>query len=127
MDDLVKYLKSRITDGMSLEDIVSVFEQMCRIPIEDDMILFETGTFSFTGKPLFYFSMVRQFPNDEEEYFQIHTEVLYKPDKENKVFQTSVWNEEIKEDIFDYIRRSQDFEYAKKEEYVKIEIFMDET
>lgn len=62
MDNLVKYLKNRITDKMTLEDIVSTFEQMCRMPIENDMILFETGTFSFTGEPLFYFSLVRQFP-----------------------------------------------------------------
>lgn len=127
MDNLVEYLKNRITVGMKLEDIVTVFEQMCRIPIEDDMVLFETGTFSFTGKPMFYFSLVRQFPNDEEEYYQIHVEVLYEPVRANKMFHTSVWSEEINEDIFEYIRKSQDFAYAKREEYVQVDIFMDET
>ncbi|HKM20911.1 MAG TPA: hypothetical protein VJZ01_02585 [Lachnospiraceae bacterium] len=37
------------------------------------MILFETGTFTFTGEPLFQISLVRQFPNDDEEY--IKTEI----------------------------------------------------
>lgn len=127
MDNLVEYLKNRIIVGMKLEDIVTVFEQMCRIPMEDDMVLFETGTFSFAGKPMFYFSLVRQFPNDEEEYYQIHVEVLYKPARANKMFHTSVWSEEINEDIFEYIRKSQDFAYAKREEYVQVDIFMDET
>ena len=52
---------------------------MCNIPTEEDIILFETETYSFTGKPMFYFSLVRQFPDDEEEYYQIHVDVLYSP------------------------------------------------
>ena len=63
------------------------------------MILFETGTYSFTGKPMFNFSLVRQFPNDEEEYYQIHVDVLYIPTEENKDFQRTIWNEDIEEDI----------------------------
>ena len=47
------------------DSIVSVFEEMCNMPLKEDMILFETGTYSFTGKPMFNFSLVRQFPNDE--------------------------------------------------------------
>ena len=72
-------MKNRISDKSGLEDIVNVFEQMCNIPTEEDIILFETETYSFTGKPMFYFSLVRQFPDDEEEYYQIHVDVLYSP------------------------------------------------
>lgn len=61
-----------------------MFEEMCNMPLKEDMILFETGTYSFTGKPMFNFSLVRQFPNDEEEYYQIHVDVLYIPTEENK-------------------------------------------
>lgn len=127
MDKLVKYLEKNITEKMPIGDIVSVFEKMCQIPVEDDMILFETGTFNFTGEPLFYFSMVRQFPNDDEEYFQINVDIRYKPTDENKVFQESVWNEELNENIFDYIRSSQAYAYAKSNKYFQIEIYMDET
>ena len=45
---------------------------MCNMPLKEDMILFETGTYSFTGKPMFNFSLVRQFPNDEEDII-LHT------------------------------------------------------
>lgn len=78
-ENLLKYMKNRISDKSGLEDIVNVFEEMCNILIEEYIILFGTGTYSFTGKPMFYFSLVRQFPDDEEEYYQIHVDVLYSP------------------------------------------------
>ena len=71
---------------MPLPDIVKAFEEMCEEQIDNDMILFETGTFSFTGEPLFYFSLVRQFPNDDDEYYQIHVDVLFKPNITNHEF-----------------------------------------
>ena len=64
-ESLLGYLQNSISDNSSLEHIVSVFEEMCNMPLKEDMILFETGTYSFTGKPMFNFSLVRQFPNDE--------------------------------------------------------------
>ena len=85
-ESLLGYLQNSISDNSSLEHIVSVFEEMCNMPLKEDMILFETGTYSFTGKPMFNFSLVRQFPNDEEEYYQIHVDVLYIPTEENKDF-----------------------------------------
>lgn len=104
-ESLLGYLKNSISDNSSLEHIVSVFEEMCNMPLKEDMILFETGTYSFTGKPMFNFSLVRQFPNYEEEYYQIHVDVLYIPTEENKDFQRTIWNEDIEEDIFSYIKR----------------------
>lgn len=127
MKKLIKFLEDRITDRMPLEDIVMVFEEMCNMHVKEDMILFETGTFSFTGEPLFYFSVIRQLPNEEEEFCQIHMEVLYKPTNENKTFSETTWNEEISENIFDYIRESQAFAFCKNEEYIKVKIYLDET
>ena len=58
---------------MSVEEIVDVFEQMCSTPLEEDMVLFETGTFTaFSKEPFFQISLVRQFSNDDEEFYQIH-------------------------------------------------------
>lgn len=124
---MVEYLKSRITNQSQLQEIVNVFEQACQEYGSNDMILFETGTFSFTGSPLFYFSLVRQFSNEEDEFYQIHVDVLYESNQENKVFSETVWNEEISENIFDYIRNSQVYLSAKGSEIVKVDIYMDET
>lgn len=127
MDSFVQFLKDKITDKMPLEDIVNVFELMCSTPLEEDMILFETGTFAFTGNPMFQISLVRQFPNDDEEFYQIHVDILYEPTSENNIFHEATWNEDLEENIFDYIRKSAAFTYAKNKEYIKVEIYLDET
>ncbi len=126
-DALVAYLKERIEDNASLESLVDAFEDMCRIPMEDDMILFETGTFSFTGKPLFQFSLARQFPNEEEEYYQLHMDVLYNPTPQNEQFKGATWNEDIDGNFFEYIRNSDIYNRLKDEMYIEIDVYMDET
>ncbi len=71
--------------------------------------------------------MVRQFPNDEEEYYQIHIDVLYIPTKENMIFKQATWNEDIEENIFDYIRKTPAFAYCKENVFSRVEIYLDET
>ncbi|MFR5401522.1 MAG: hypothetical protein ACLTH3_16670 [Lachnospira sp.] len=113
---------------MSVEEIVDVFEQMCSTPLEEDMVLFETGTFTaFSKEPFFQISLVRQFSNDDEEFYQIHVVILYKPTAENKIFSETTWDEDLDENIFDYIRKSASFAYARNHEYIEVKIYMDET
>ena len=72
MENLIKFLEEKITDKMPVEGIVDVFEQMCSTPLEEDMVLFETGTFTaFSKEPFFQISLVRQFSNDDEEFIEI--------------------------------------------------------
>lgn len=125
--NILKYLKSEINETMQLSELVDVFEKMCQIPIEADMILFETGTFSFSDQPMFYFSLARQYPNGEEEYFQLHLDIQYKPSNKNKLFSGSIWNEDIGEDFFSFVRNSDAYLSMKNEKIAKIDIYMDET
>ena len=127
MKDFIKQLKEVINEDASVQDIVDRFEEMCREPRDNDMILFESGTFSFTGEELFCFSLVRQFPNEEEEYYQIHVDVLFETNDENKTLSESVWNEDIEENIFEYVRKSESFSYAISDTYKRVDIYMDET
>lgn len=127
MENMMAFLKDRLGGRPSLERIVYVFEEMCGIPAEDDTILFETGTYSFTGRPLFYISLVRQLPDGNGEYIQLHVDVSYNPVAESGGFCEAVWNEDLDESIFEYIRRSPAFEYARTREYTSIEVYMDET
>ena len=61
MENLIKFLEEKITDKMPVEGIVDVFEQMCSTPLEEDMVLFETGTFTdFSKEPFFQISLVPQ-------------------------------------------------------------------
>ena len=128
MKQSLKFLKERITDRMSLEDMVSIFEDLCREPIEDEMVLFETGTFTaISDKPLFQLSLVRQAPNEDEEFYQIHLDIFYEANRENQIFSESTWDEDLEENIFDYIRASEVFAYAKEQEYQAVKIYLEET
>ena len=114
----------------SLDDLISVFEEMCEIPIEEElekMILFETGTYSFTGKPMFNFSLVRQYPNEEEEYYQLHLDIMFEPTSDNSSYEQATWSFEIEDNIFDYIRKSREYMCLKDIPIAKIEVYMDET
>ena len=95
MNHLIQSLKEKITDQMSLEDMVNVFEEMCGTPFDEEMILFETGTFTrLSNEPLFQISLVRQVPNDDEEFYQVHLDIFYKPTSENAEFNESIWDED---------------------------------
>lgn len=128
MENLIKFLEEKITDKMPVEEIVDVFEQMCSTPLEEDMVLFETGIFTaFSKEPFFQISLVRQFSNDDEEFYQIHVDILYEPTAENKIFSEATWDEDLNGNIFDYIRKSDVLAYAKNHKYIEVKTYMDET
>lgn len=128
MKQSLEYLKERITDKMSLEEMVAIFEDLCREPIDDEMILFEVGTFTnVSDKPLFQLSLVRQAPNEDEEFYQVHLDIFYEASQENQIFSESIWDEDLEENIFDYIRASEVFNYAKEQEYQAVRIYLEET
>lgn len=127
---ILEYLQNATAGKNSLDELISVFEKMCEIPVEQEeerMLLFETGTYSFSGKPMFYFSLVRQYPNEEEEYYQLHLDVMYEPTVSNSSFQQVTWSFDIEESIFDYIRKSKEYSLLKDIDIGKIDIYMDET
>ena len=128
MKQSLEFLRERITDKMPLEEMVAIFEDLCREPIEDEMVLFETGTFTtISDKPLFQLSLVRQAPNEDEEFYQVHLDIFYKASQDNQIFNESTWYEDLEENIFDYIRKSEVFAYAKEQEYQAVKIYLEET
>ena len=128
MKQSLEFLKDRITDKMPLEDMVEIFEDLCSVPIEDEMILFETGAYSaISNKPLFQLSLVRQAPNEDEEFYQVHLDIFYEASQDNQIFSESTWDEDLDENIFDYIRNSEVFAYAREQEYQAVKIYLEET
>ena len=128
MKQSLEFLRERITDKMPLEEMVAIFEELCREPIANEMVLFETGTFTaISDKPMFQLSLVRQVPNEDEEFNQIHLDIFYEASRENQIFSESTWDEDLEENIFDYIRASEVFAYAREQEYQEVKIYMDQT
>lgn len=127
-----KILRSSISDHMTLDEIISKFEKMCGFDLEledpeDDVRLFEAGTHDFSGEEVFYFSLVRQFPNEEEEFCQLHLDVLYSPDDAKRELSESAWSFDIEMDFFAYVRNSRAYMAVKDQDMMKIDVYMDET
>ena len=122
------YLKAAVTEQTPVAEMIDVFEKMCQSKVEEDSVLFETGTFAFTGKPSFWFMVVRQFPDGEGEYYQVHLELSFTPDEENRAFKDIIWSDQLEgESIFDFIRASAPFAYAGSHTVQSVNIYWDET
>lgn len=135
MTDFTGYLESRIGDSATLPELVDAFEKMCQLPLEnkdaEELLLFETGTFTFSQKRHFYFSLVRQFSNeedeDEDEYIQVRMDVKYRPEEKTKPFHGAIWSDELEGDFFAFVRNSPAFSAVKDDQIAGIYINVDET
>ena len=125
---LLEYLKSNISTDNTLDEIINVFEEMCEIPIvEDDLLMNEYGVYNFTGKGWFYYDLVRQYPDGEGEFYQIKVSVMFSPDKENRLLYKTLWSDDTDEYFFDYIRKSNGYDYASTHKIESVDIRIDQT
>lgn len=122
-------LRDSIHDGMTLDEMIDAFAEMCKISVGDpDDLLFETGTYNFTGQKLFHFNLVRQFQfMDEDEYVQLHLDVLYTTSLLTAPLHNIEWDSTIEADFFDMIRSSRDYRVVKNMPIAKVNVFIEET
>ena len=126
--EMAEFLKKNSDEKKSLLELLNVFEQMCRnYESSNSMLLFETGTFNFGGNPMLYFSLVRQFPNDDEEYFQVHLDVIFKADILPESTSEAIWDIEMQGDFFEFVRSSEICNTLKNAEISEIDVYVDET
>ena len=125
--ELLEYLKNNISTSNSLDEIINIFEEMCKTPIEEDLLLNEYGVYDFTGEDLFYYDLVRQYPDGEDEYYQLRVSIMFFPDEENRYLEDTLWSDDTDENFFDYICKSDGYRYAKKHKLKSIDIRIDQT
>ncbi len=125
--ELLEYLKNNILINNSLDEIINIFEEMCRTPIEEDLLLNEFGVYDYTGEDLFYYDLVRQYPDGEDEYYQLRVSIAFFPDAENRCLEDTLWSDDSDENFFDYIKKSDGYAYAKAHEFKSIDIRIDRT
>ena len=123
----MNFLKENISANNSVDEIVAVFEEMCKTPIEEDLLLLEYGVYDFTGKDMFYFDLVRQYPDGDGEYYQLRVSMIFAPDKENKKLNDTLWSDDTDEYFFDYIRKSSGYNYAQNHQIKDVDIRIDQT
>lgn len=131
LQKLVVYrkLNETIREGMTLDEMVDAFEDMCQIPVGDpDDLLFETGTFQFTGEKLFHFSLVRQFQfMDDDEYVQLRLDVTYTPCLKTKLLYTSKWGGLTEGDFFSAVKNSRSYHIARDLPILQVQVRVEET
>ena len=125
--EMLEFLKNNISTEQTLDEIINTFEEMCKTPIEEDLLLSEYGVYDFTGEDLFYYDLVRQYPDGEDEYFQLRVSIMFSPDEENRFLQDTLWSDDSDENFFDYIKKSDGYAYAKVHEFKSIDIRIDQT
>ena len=89
---LAELLKSSVKEDMSLDEMLTAFEEMCQYPVEDvapedEMLLFESGTYSFDEDevPSSIFQWCGSFPiMKTTRFYQIHLDVIYVSDSGNE-------------------------------------------
>lgn len=122
-------LRDSVRDGMNPDALIDAFAAMCRLPVgEPDDLLFETGTFYFTGKKLFYFCLVRQFQlPGEEEYVQLHLDVRYAPSPATKRLECTEWGSLTEGDFFAMVRSGEAYRAVKDKPIAQVEVYIEET
>ena len=124
---LLNFLKDNISTDNTVDEIINVFEEMCKTPVEEDLLLLEYGVYDFTGEELFYYDLVRQYPDEEDEYYQLRVSLMFSPDEINRELQDTLWSDDTSENFFDCIRKSSGYEYAKNHIIKSIDIRIDQT
>ena len=124
---LLEFLKNNISVNNTIDEIINIFEEMCKIPIEQDLLLNEYGVYAFTGEDLFYYDLVRQYPDGEDEYYQLRVSIVFSPDEENRGLEDTLWSDDTDDNFFDYIRKSDGYDYVKNHKLISIDIRIDQT
>lgn len=126
-ESLELYLKERLGSIQTLGDGLKLFKKMCRLDTssEMDMKLFQYGIWSWTKHRYFEVSFVRQlqFPSSEDEYWQINLVLSYPAnDQLRELEKGSFWDEEVKGDFFEAIKRDPAFVLLKDTKPEKVTV-----
>ncbi|MBQ8027335.1 MAG: hypothetical protein IJ261_04380, partial [Clostridia bacterium] len=132
LDEMWEYLNmyTESEQGMSLAELVDVFEEMSKKPIESvdsewDGVLFET--YEWDGD--FVFSLARQIPNGyDDEFYQLHMDVYYScSDSSYESFSELDWGDSGDANFFKGVRNSQAYTALKDEPIIAVDIYIDGT
>ena len=132
MRKALMFLKKNIKTSMTLPEMVDIFEQMSKMPIDtdDDTLLLDTCYYdpTFSGKIVHIFSLVRQIPNDEDEYYQLRLEITLETQETAISFPEPIWSDALEgQDFFEAVKNSTPYNQAINQKILKAEIYLNQT
>lgn len=124
-----RILNDSIREDMTLEEMICAFETMCKTSVgEPDDVLFETGTYPFSGEKRFYFCLVRQFQFlDDNEYVQLHLEVTYEPRAKTNLLYNSKWGSPLDPEFYSMVKSSKAFRTVRELPMTGVKVWVDRT
>lgn len=131
LNNMEEALRRAIEGKTTLPDLVDAFEATCRAYLwtpddEDDLLLFETGNYSFTGTPTFQFSLTRQIPDGQGEYLQLHLTAHYPPRPFGLLLTRTRWSFRTP-DFFGAVRGSKPYKLLEAEPILAVDCYTDGT
>lgn len=119
--------KGFLIDSPDVEKAVDAFLEFSsyKFECEQDEMLWETGSYNFTGEKLYYFCLVRQFQlEDEDEFWQLHLKLMYEENPQILKETNTYWESEG--EFFDTILNSSTYKSLIGKE-CKCNIYFEET
>ena len=105
--EIYQFLRENITEDSSLEEMLDVFAQMSRIPVDSstDMYLYEVHSYEFEGAEYVYCHIVRQVDEPgSDEFIQLSLDVTYLYDEDMAGFDEVTWFERDASGFVSYIQ-----------------------
>ena len=116
-----EYRQGDIEECETAVELVTEFMEMEEQELDIDQLLFpETET-------MFCFSLVRRFPDVEDEFFRIHMDVKFSISEDNRNLTTTLLSDQIAGDFFDAVLASDIFKQLSNEEMQDVCIYIDVT
>lgn len=127
-DDKQQRLLLKLADEMdhvnTLEQAVDLFFDVVEMADDNDeeRLLYEVGYF-----PDCCFCLVRQIPNEDNKYCQLHLEMHYDMEDAPQGLSECKWHAKGDEDLRAYVYQSEAFRLLKDLKEEKMSVFVDET
>ena len=72
-------------------------------------------------------SVARQYDTYDDEYMQLRVNIVFEKNNDTPDILDSIWSDMIDGSIFDYIRESEVYEWAKNKKIKDVTVNLDET
>lgn len=111
--DIYRQIRSAVTDESSLEEMLTAFEEMCRIPVETttEMFLYEVYSYESDGNAYLMCHIVRQVDEPgSDEFIQLSLDIEYLLDEDLADFKETTWIEADTSGFLHHIRSGEIYE-----------------
>lgn len=126
---LCKMLEKEAKQAETLDQAIDAFFKVVSSakPNDEEMLLYEVECYPFDGTGECLFSLVRQTPTRDDEFYQMHMDVTFEAGEEERQLNECEWHEEGDDDLREYVHRSKAYNVLKNKRFLKIQIWVDET